>query len=248
MTRRQAIGESLSMIVVMQLCVLAGTADGQTQSPPTNQQRVTEMQQYFAQMTRLHEALIRGDLKALPEPASRLAAIKTPVAFPEKGAPFVEAIRQAAQRVGTATDLRRAATETVTIASQCAGCHRAVGIFPSPSSPMRRDAPNVVGHMVEHQRAADDMLQGLVMPSASRWQEAADRLENLSLEREKWPPNRRLTDQARKADVAVHALPDRARAATSDAARGGVYVDLVTTCASCHALGKGAWGPRSPLQ
>lgn len=69
-----------------------------------------------------------------------------------------------------------------------------------------------------------------------------------SLEREKWPPNRRLTEQARKADVAVHALPERARAAASDAARGGVYVDLVTTCASCHTLGKGAWGPRSPLQ
>ena len=246
MTRRQAIGASVWTVMLMQLFVVADPATGQTQSPPTNSQRVVEMQQYFAQITRLHEALIRGDLKALPEPASRLAAIKTPVAFPEKGAPFVEAIRQAARRVGTATDLRMAATDVVTLAGQCAACHRAVGIFPSPASQLRPNLPSVVGHMIEHQRAADDMLQGLVMPSASRWQEAADRLENLSLEREKWPPNRRLTEQARKADVAVHALPDRARAATSDSARGVVYVDLVTTCASCHTLGKGAWGPRSP--
>src|SRR5262245_28629834 len=155
MTKRDPIGALLSTIVVMQLFVMVA-ASGQTQSPPTNSQRVTEMQQYFAQMTRLHEALIRGDLKALLEPASRLASIKTPVAFPEKGAPFVEAIRQAARRAGTANNLQTAAAETVSLASQCAACHRAVGIFPSPASPRRPNAPNVVGHMVEHQRAADD--------------------------------------------------------------------------------------------
>ena len=31
--------------------------------------------------------------------------------------------------------------------------------------------------MVEHQRAADDMLQGLIIPSASRWQEAAEKFK-----------------------------------------------------------------------
>jgi cytochrome c553 len=203
------------------------------------------MQHHFGQITTLHEALIRGDLKALLVPAAELATADPPVGFPEKGAPFFEAIRQLARRAGTAPNLRTAATEIAVLTGQCATCHQAVGIYPSPASPRRPDLPQIVGHMIEHQRSADDMLQGLIMPSASRWQEAADRLETLVLKPEEWPPSRKLNEEARKADVAVHGMAARARSASTVAERRNLYVDFVMTCAGCHSRGGGAWGPRS---
>ena len=245
MSKRERMCTARLAITLVLFVVTAASARAQTQSPPTIPQRATEMQQHFGQITRLHEGLIRGDLKGLVAPAAELAATDPPAGFPEKGAPYFDAIRQLALRAGSAPNLRSAATEMVVLTGQCAACHQAVGIFPSPASPRRPDLPKVVGHMVEHQRAADDMLQGLIIPSASRWQEAADRLESLTLKPEEWPSNRKLTEQARKADVAVHALANRARAASTLPERRNVYVDFVTTCASCHSLGGGAWGPRS---
>jgi hypothetical protein len=160
-------------------------------------------------------------------------------------APFVEEIRQSARRAGTAPNLRSAAASMTTLLEQCAGCHRAVGIFPSPASPRRADVSSVVGHMVEHQRAADDLLQGLMMPSASRWIEAADRLETATLKPSEWPQDRKLTVQARQADTTIHALAAATRTAVTSRERANVYVDLVTTCASCHSLHGGIWGPKS---
>jgi len=160
-------------------------------------------------------------------------------------APFVEEIRRAARQVGTAPNLRSAAASMVALLGQCAACHQAAGVDPSAASPRHPDLPMVVGHMIEHQRGADDMLQGLMMPSASRWIEAADRLETATLRPAEWPADSKLTAEARQADAAVHALAGRARTATTSRARANLYVDLVTTCASCHSLHRSVWGPRS---
>jgi cytochrome c556 len=219
--------------------------DAPAQSPTPIPSRTAEMRDHFSQVTKLHEALIRGDLRALLAPAAELATTDPPERFAEISAPFVEEIRRAARRAGTAPNLRSAAASMVTLLGQCAACHQAAGVYPSPASPRRPDLPMVVGHMLEHQRAADDMLQGLMMPSASRWLEAADKLEAATLRPDEWPSDSKLTAEARQADTAVHALADRARTATTARARANLYVDLVTTCASCHSLHPSAWGPRS---
>lgn len=216
-----------------------------TQSPNPIPARAAEMRGHFTQVTKIHEALIRGDLKATLAPGAELATTDPPEGFPAMAAPFVEEIRRAARQVGTAANLRSAAASLVTLLGQCASCHQAAGVYPSPASPRHPDLPMVVGHMIEHQRGADDMLQGLMMPSASRWIEAADRLETATLRPAEWPADSKLTAEARQADAAVHALAARARTATTARARANLYVDLVTTCASCHSLHRSVWGPRS---
>ena len=110
-------------------------------------------------------------------------------------------------------------------------------------SERRPDVGGIVGHMLTHQRAADDLLQGLVIPSESRWQEGAAKLETLTLGAEDWPRDPKLTAETRQADVTVHALADQAREAATARARANVYVDLLTTCASCHSLHRRVWGP-----
>ena len=238
-----------SLVVVMMFIAFAYVAPfaqgAPTQSPEPIPSRGAEMQHHFSQITALHEALIRGDLRAMLAPAATLATTDPPEQFSEMAVPFVEEIRRSARRAGTAPNLRSAAASVVTLLGQCAGCHQAVGVYPSPASPRRPDLPMIVGHMLQHQRAADDMLQGLLMPSASRWIEAADRLETATLRPEEWPPDSKLTAEARQADKDVHALATRARTATTARARANLYVDLVTTCASCHSLRRSIWGPRS---
>lgn len=220
-------------------------ARAQSQSPPSVPARAADMQHHFSQLTRIHEALIRGDLKAVLAPAAELATTRTPEGFPASAETFVDAIRRSARRAGTAPNLRTAAAETVALAGQCAACHQAVGMYPSPASPRRPDLPSIVGHMIEHQRAADDMLQGLVMPSASRWTEAARRLDTATLDADAWPRDAKLRAQARQADADIHALAERAYEATTPRVRANLYVDLVMTCAGCHSLHRGVWGPRS---
>ena len=248
MTRHTRRGVSCATFVALTLIAsdqISLSAQGApTQSPNPIPSRTAEMRDHFSQVTKLHEALIRGDLGAMLAPAAELATTDPPERFAEMAVPFVEEIRRSARRAGTAPNLRSAAASMVTLLGQCAACHQAAGVYPSPASPRRPDLPMVVGHMLEHQRAADDMLQGLMMPSASRWIEAADRLETATLRPADWPSDSKLTAEARQADAAVHALADRARTATTARARANLYVDLVTTCASCHSLHRSVWGPR----
>jgi len=215
------------------------------QSPPPIPERASDMRNYFSQVTRIHEALIRGELTAIAAPAAELATAEPPEAYRQMAVPFVEEIRRSARRAGTAPNVRSAAAAMVTLLGQCANCHEAAGIFPSPASPRRPDVGGFVGHMIDHQRAADDMLQGLMIPSASRWREAADRLETVTLRPEDLPRDAKLAAQEKQADAAVHALAESARSAATWRTRANLYVELVATCASCHSLRPGVWGPRS---
>jgi hypothetical protein len=251
MRRRTAFLQLLTLPVAAGLVaavgVRAGLAAGpaEQQSPPTLAERVAEMRHHFVEVTRIHEAVIRGDLAGVRAPAAALARIEAPPQLGEVARPFVAAIREAGRVAAVAPSLRSAARATVNALTQCAGCHRAASIFPGPVSARRPDVGGIVGHMLEHQRAADAMVQGLVIPSDSRWREGADRLDTLTLRPEKWPRDAKLTQQARQADAAIHRLAPRALEAGTAAERGDVYVELITTCANCHSLHRRVWGPQA---
>jgi hypothetical protein len=235
---------SAAVGLAVAITVRPGLAAGQAQrSPASLGDRVAAMRHHFLDVSLIHEAVIRGDLAGVLQPAATLARMQTPRGLPATAEPFVAAIREAGRAAASAPNLRTAAAATVTLLMQCAGCHQASGIFPGPVSERRPDVGGIVGHMLTHQRAADDLLQGLVIPSESRWQEGAAKLETLTLGAEDWPRDPKLTAEARQADVTVHALADQAREAATARARANVYVDLLTTCASCHSLHRRVWGP-----
>ena len=105
-----------------------------------------------------------------------------------------------------------------------------------------------MGHMIEHQRAADEMLEGLFVPSETQWMRGAARLGGAPLRQQSLPSDKKLTPEIRKAEERVHQLAERATKATAWTDRGDVYAQMLTTCASCHSLHGVVWGPRrSPL-
>ena len=101
-----------------------------------------------------------------------------------------------------------------------------------------------MGHMLEHQRAADEMLEGLFIPSETQWLRGATRFVGAPLRQQSLPRDKKLTSEIRKAEERVHQLAERATKTTAWKDRGDVYAQMVTTCSSCHSLHGVVWGPR----
>lgn len=225
-------------------------AAGQTPAAPaipSDPARLAEMRFHFNQITVVQEAVIRGDLEAVRAPARELTALPIPWRVPAAGSPYVNLIRDAARRLVTVSTRAEAADNAAFMLGICGDCHQAVGVNPAPSPVARPDVGGTVGHMLEHQRAMDELLQGLVIPSLARWNAGAKRLQTAPLQRGQFLPDRRLTSGIREAEAQVHKLAQQASAAATlatSARRAGVYAQLLATCAQCHEQHAQVWGPR----
>jgi len=235
---------SLAGVVAATGTRASGPSRDQTaRSVPSTQVRLAEMRHHFAQVMLVHEAVIRGDLPSVREPAARLASMEIPAGLPAAAAPYVVAVRETAQRVVDAKTLIAAAKATAALVTECANCHRAVGVFPAVPSGTTRDVRGVVGHMLEHQRAVDELLIGLMVPSPSQWIQGAERLRVADLRPGELPKDPQLTKWGREADARVHQLADQAVVAETPAQRAAAYAALMTTCAQCHSIHSKVWGP-----
>jgi hypothetical protein len=107
------------------------------------------------------------------------------------------------------------------------------------------DGPSggIDAHMLAHQRAADDLLQGLIGPSGARWREGAAALKQAALKSDKLPRDHKLTAEVIEAEQRVHALADTMGAADTPERRVAAYGELIQTCARCHGLHQTIWGP-----
>ena len=214
-----------------------------SRSVPSSTARLAEMRRHFADVLLVHEAVIRGDLPAVRVPASRVAAVAMPEGMPQTAAPFIAALRMAGRRAADATTIEAAAQATVAMATGCATCHRGMGVFPAPSPRSVPDIGGGLGHMLEHQRAADDMLIGLMVPSTADWRQGADRLRTAALLPRQFPKDPKLTRDIRTLDLRVHEMADQAIEAETPGERAGVYTAILGSCWRCHSLHSRIWGP-----
>jgi mono/diheme cytochrome c family protein len=207
-------------------------------------ERLAQMDHHFSQVSLVHEAVIRGDLRGAREPAKLLAEAEAPRDVAASTAPYVAAMRLSAKRVADAPDLVAVAAATASMVLSCGECHRTAGTMPVPMTPKRPPVGGLVGHMLDHQRAADEMLEGLFIPSESQWTRGATRFVSAPLRQQLLPRDPKLTSEIRKAEERVHRLAERARKAAAWKDRGDIYAEMLTTCASCHSLHGMVWGPR----
>lgn len=217
-----------------------------TQLPPDRPERLAQMRHHFTQAGLLHEAIIRGDLAAARVPAQELASIAVPGGVPAASLPHITALREAARGAAGAGNLATAAVATATVLTTCGDCHRAAGVMPATPAVPAPKVGGIVGHMLEHQRALDEMLAGLLIPSVSEWRAGSLRLQGAPLKRSELRSDPKLTSAIARAEQRVHQLADRATMADDVRARRAIYGDLLTTCAECHALHGVVWGPRRP--
>lgn len=245
MTRSDRLSfTALWLCPIVVATVLGAAAPPQVaQSVPTSRTRLEEMRHHFADVLLVHEAVIRGDLPAVRQPALRLAEVAVPQGMPETAAPFVAELRRAGRRAASAPTIAAAAQATVAMATACATCHRGMGVFPAASRPAGPEIGGALGHMLEHQRAADEMLIGLMVPATVDWRQGAERLRVAPLLPRQFPKDPKLTTNIRKLDLRVHELADQAIDAETADERGSAYAALLETCTQCHSLHSKIWGP-----
>jgi cytochrome c553 len=212
----------------------AGAA-GQTTTPAAG------MAPHFQDVTAVHEAVIRGDLEGARIAAAALA--KRDVTGSPATAANRDALKSLAGRVAASPDLAAAAAATGLMLGACGDCHRASGAMPVPSVPDRPALGQTVGHMLDHQRAADQLMQGLVVPSSTLWNQGAQTLRTAPLSTGKLPKDPKLTSDIAAGEQRIHQLADQAAGTSEPQARATIYGQMLGACANCHALHKNVWGP-----
>lgn len=242
----------LSLVAMMVLGLGAGreaatVMGAQQRSVPSDPERAALMRKHFDQALAIKDAVIRGDLAAVNSAAAALAAQDAPQGLPSVAGPFVITMKEGARRAAAATTLVTAASESASILATCGNCHQTVGIrpaFAAPPQPAAASAPGgVVGHMLDHQRAADLMLQGLIVPSTTAWREGADALNVARLRDRDLPRDSRWTPEIVKTEDRLHRFAGEAVQMQDPSTRARSYAQILATCAECHGLHQKVWGP-----
>ena len=204
--------------------------------PP--EQVKARMQDHFASVTKIADAVIDGDVEAAQEAAAWFVENVTDEGLPPGWSEHVERMRMVAQRIGEATELEAAAHATGSMLGHCGACHRAVGANPTFADTL--DPPQgetAAAEMQRHQWALARLSEGLVGPSEAAWDAGAQQLRA--------PPScateaaMEVGDPAAVRDVArrFERLAGKASTARDLDARGRLYGEMLQTCAACHRSG-----------
>jgi hypothetical protein len=188
----------------------------------------------FDRVLSMHRAVVRGDLQALHSPAVWFAehgSIRSPVGDmddPERS------LKLAAAGAAAARDVSRAAAAVAEMVVACGRCHRKLAVSPSLPSIVPSHHTSIVGHMLRHEQAAEQMLHGLVMPSDSLWLQGTTAFAETPLKAGDFPVDFERGEKMARVEADVHRLAQNAFAAENPSSRALAYAQLLGSCAGCH--------------
>ena len=225
----------------------AASAAPPNATPAAPAETKTYMTDHYARVTTVQEAVIRGNLDEVREPARWIAEQQELAGLPATVQPQVEEMKSAAKIAAEATDLRSAASATATIAVACGKCHAAMGIQPTLAPVLQTVKPEpVAAHMQDHLRATELLYDGLIGPSDQSWTKGAEALKASPLTAKNLPKDQKLAKEMLAQETGIHALADKARQSTDLAARAAIYGEFIASCAGCHVLHGRVGGPGLP--
>jgi hypothetical protein len=201
------------------------------------------MREHFASVMAMHDAIIRGDTATARAQARLIAERADPPKLPQTAGPYLKAMRSAAARAASQNEIEDLAATAGAMLALCGDCHRSTGVRPTAVVATQPKVGGPVGHMLEHKRAVDLMVEGLTGPSASAWTQGATLLGTAPMHRPDVQLAARITREVRDKERQIHSLAKRAASAADARSRLYVYGELVQRCAGCHALHPGVWGP-----
>lgn len=194
------------------------------------------MKDHFTQAIRARDAIVRGDLAGMKEPARWLADHKLSETLPDAWKPHVADMQNAARLALQANDVAVAADAIGAMGAACGGCHSALGtpVQFSGKSPEGKES-SVLDRMMRHHWAADRLWEGLVGPSDVAWSAGVAALQEAPLHPEmladKQSPPQAVVDLAAN----VHTLGQRGKTTQEPGARAKLYGEYLATCDSCHS-------------
>jgi len=200
------------------------------------------MQEHFARVEQVRDAIVAGDLDAAREPAEWLASHEVMEGIPTGWEQHVTQMRRLARRIVDASEFATAAAATADMGGLCGGCHQSLDegaqftIVAVPS-----EESGVVAHMLRHEWAADRLWEGLIGPSDESWRVGAEALAEAALQPQDTPEE--VGVLARQ----VHELGAQAAETFGFTDRAVLYGRLIGTCARCHELMEAGPGTRAGL-
>lgn len=199
------------------------------------------MQASFWMAVRARDALIAGDLASAQRAADALASHDYGHLLPADWNHWVVLMRQYARELSMAPNPVAAGQELGRLALVCGDCHDLHQRGPErvrPDPEPWRDPPEELGErMLRHQIGAEQLWEGLVLPSETSFRSGITTLTRAPLrapEREGEPIDAAMNARIEK----VRTLAKAARAATTYQARGQIFGELIATCADCHAFAR----------
>jgi cytochrome c553 len=241
-----AFGQALRLGAVWTSLLAAGAvgaAPAQQAAPAVREAQRAHMQVHFQEALTVHDAVTRGDLAAAKPVAMWLATHEPPKFLPPSTSAFVDAMQGSARQAALATTVLDAAMASAAMLKACGDCHRAAGTMPATPITRRPELGGVVGHMLEHQTAADQLAAGLIVPSSADWRRGAEGLMKAPLRRNSLPPGTKLPDSLLASEARIHELAGQALRTEDAAARAVFYGQILARCADCHAQHRTIWGP-----
>jgi cytochrome c553 len=207
---------------------------------------VAHMHEHLGRVTTIVEAVVRGDLEAVAEPATWLANHE-PAPMPAGVEGFVPDMKKTAAMAVGAKDVTSAATAAGQMVASCGVCHQALKTpikWTEAAKPV--EGAGVAAHMLEHQWAVDLLYQGLAMPSDEAWKKGVAALKGSPMAAKDLPKDEKLTKEIVGYEKKIHDLAAKAEVATDIGSKVAVYAETLASCASCHGLHGKVWGPGIP--
>jgi hypothetical protein len=224
--------------------VLTASALLTAQGTKPDPDRAARMKAHFSQVLLVHAAVIRGDLPSVAAPARELAGSSVASNAPAGTDRAITAMAAAARSAADAPTILAAASATSAMLTACGECHRAAGV--RPDAPLAQPSPigGVVGHMLQHQRAAEQMMQGLMLPSTTLWREGATSFVRAPLHPQDLPVDSASRRRMVATEEGLHRTASQAVEATDSLVRRNTYALILAACADCHRDHPKVWGPR----
>lgn len=198
------------------------------------------MSSHFGAAYDVQSAVIRGDLKAVREPAAWLSEHDTPN-VPVGSEMYLTELQRAAQQAQDATTLDEAALAVGAIGRACGACHSEFLTGPEAIQPAAAvSGDELSSHMARHAWATDRLWDGLVIPSNGEWVRGARALAEAPFEASAVAGDKS-TDAGYVKEIELlenrsHELGSKAAGLSDVADRVSLYGELLTTCGYCHRL------------
>jgi len=223
--------------------VLSLASNVSPQERASDPSRAAFMKAHFSEAIVMHDAVARGDLPAAHAQATRLAQHRPAVPFPTGAHVFFGLMTIDAGKVRSANTVEEAGHAASSLLSRCGECHRAMHVASAVAPTPDLRIGGVVGQMLTHQRATDLLLEGVIGPSESAWDEGVRAFAGLRINPGDMA-GARMTEKARIANARASSLAAAAAKAVTPPERAQAYGRILATCARCHQEHPGVWGPQ----
>jgi cytochrome c553 len=196
------------------------------------------MRSHFLHVAAVRDAVIAGDLDRARAPAAWLAEHGAPSDIPDRWIPYVTDLRVLSAGLTEAATIDELARTLGVVAGTCASCHEALDVRIEYLPGMPPSGGDLRARMQRHKWAAERLWKGLVFPHETAWRRGAAALVEAPGELGALAEDPAQRGATTALAERLETLAWRAVETADGHQRAQVFGEMLTTCATCHAMAR----------